>query len=600
MKKLLLFVKGSLKRKAVLIFFLLFVLPASIIGLMVSMQSNNVLKQQILDTTHNNLDHMESKLITVIKDVEEISSYIIYSEEFRNFMTLSVDDVEGYNEIKQLKKNISGFFTFHLSDKSYFNSVTIDGVNGESLQVGEPMYGDESNWLKMSAESRGNIIWSDPYVMASNWMQSDRKIITLFRKINDIHTVIEPIGTARIRLDADELFRYVTEGFTPDQQEAFFLFDGDEVIAEERLSLEESIFSNGELEDNLRIDQGDFKFTVDDETYYGVSKYIEGMNLYLVSVTNEDYILSKSEGIRTTFKFVIVIVAFMGIFVFIGFVFTVIKPILELTKQTKKLEAGDFSAQVKTRTSDEVGQLGYRFNQMVSQIDRLIDAKYKLEIQHKESELKALQNQVDPHFLYNTLDMIRWTARLEQAKETEKSIDDLSKLFRISLSEGKAWIPLEEEMKYVRSYLELMKRRMNGLSFLVVMEAGIESTVMMKYILQPLAENSIKHAFKQSQQKKMIRICAYRSKDDIMIDVFDNGSGMDINQMNSFIERSVDTDKEEGVGMKNVHDRIVTAFGKTFGLKVIAVEHGSLVRIRMPWIESEQQLKNLLESGEKR
>src|SRR5690625_1505545 len=582
------------------IFIIFFVLQSSMISFLISMLSNNVLKQQILDTTHNNLDNMESKLTTTIENVEEISSYIIFSEEFRKFMTLPTENGEKYNEIRQLKESINGFIVFHLSEKSYFNSVTIDGVNGESIHIGEPMHGDESSWLKMSAESRGNIIWSNPYTMTGDWLQSDNKVIKLFRKINDIQTIIEPIGTERIRLDAKELFRYVTERFTPYQQEAFFLFDGDEIIADERLSLEESIFSNGDLEGNLRVDEEDFKFTSNDETYYGVSKYIESLNLYLVSVTSEDYILSKTVGIRTTFTFVIIIVALMGIFVFVGFIFTVIKPILELTKETKKLESGDFSARVKARTTDEIGQLGYRFNHMVSQIDRLIDAKYKLEIQHKESELKALQTQVDPHFLYNTLDMIRWTARLEQAQETEKSIDELSSLFRISLSEGKAWIPLKEEMKYVQSYLELMKRRMNGLNFLVIMEAGLENNLMMKFILQPLAENSIKHGFKQSQREKLIRICAYRSKDDIIVDVIDNGSGMDTNQMNSFIERRLDTDRKEGVGMKNVHDRIVTAFGKSYGLKVVAVDRGSLVWINIPYIKSEKQLKHLLESGEKK
>lgn len=599
MKKWLLFFKESLKWKAVLIFFLLFVLPASMIGLLISMQSNHVLKQQILDTTHNNLDHMEAKLTTVIDDVEEISSYIIFSEEFRTFMTLSTDQQEEYNEIRKLKKNISGFFAFHLSEKDYFNSVTINGMNGESIQVGEPMYGDESTWLEKAAQSNGNIIWSDPYVMASSWMQDDKKVITLFRKINNIHTIVEPIGTAKIRLDANELFKYVAEGFTPDQQEAFFLFDGDEVITEKRFSLEDSIFSNGVLKDKLRMDQEDFKFTSSGQTYYGVSKYIDRMNLYLVSVTNEDYILSKTAGIRTTFKFVIFIVAFMGICVFLGFVFTVIKPILELTSETKKLESGDFSARVKTRTTDEIGQLGYRFNQMVSQIDRLIAAKYKLEIQHKESELKVLQNQVDPHFLYNTLDMIRWTARLEQAKETEKNINELSTLFRISLSEGKAWISLQEEMNYVQSYLMLMKRRTNRLNFLVMMEAGLEHKLMMKFILQPLVENSMKHAFKHNQREKVIRVRAYKSEDDIVMDVIDNGSGMEVDQMNSFIERTLENDREEGVGMKNVHDRIITAFGKPYGLKVIAVDQGSLIRIHIPMIDSMDQLKRLLKSGEK-
>src|SRR5690625_7633424 len=96
---------------------------------------------------------------------------------------------------------------------------------------------------------------------------------------------------------------------------------------------------------------------------------------------------------------------------FRSFVITIIRQILELTNETKRLETGDFKARVSLRTSDEIGQLGYRFNNMVSQIEWLIDTKYKLKIQNKQSELNALQAQINPHFLYNTLDMIRWTAR---------------------------------------------------------------------------------------------------------------------------------------------------------------------------------------------
>src|SRR5690625_2644469 len=190
---------------------------------------------------------------------------------------------------------------------------------------------------------------------------------------------------------------------------------------------------------------------------------------------------------------------------FRSFVITIIRQILELTNETKRLETGDFKARVSLRTSDEIGQLGYRFNNMVSQIEWLIDTKYKLKIQNKQSELNALQAQINPHFLYNTLDMIRWTARMEQAEETGRSIEDLSRLFRNNLSQVKVWIPLKAEMKYVQSYLELQKRRMGGeLDFLVLMEEGLENCLTMKQILEPLVTNCIKHAFKRRSEERRV------------------------------------------------------------------------------------------------
>ncbi len=120
---------------------------------------------------------------------------------------------------------------------------------------------------------------------------------------------------------------------------------------------------------------------------------------------------------------------------------------------------------------DDIGILGMRFNSMLATIRRLIDTKYTLEIKQRESELKALQNQIDPHFLYNTLDMIRWTARMEKASETSRLIEALSRLFRISLSRGKLLIPLSEELNYVRSYLILQEKRLgHGLKYTISMD----------------------------------------------------------------------------------------------------------------------------------
>src|SRR5699024_7201520 len=182
-----------------------------------------------------------------------------------------------------------------------------------------------------------------------------------------------------------------------------------------------------------------------------------------------------------------------------------------------------------------------------------IDSKYKLEIQNKHSELKALQSQINPHFLYNTLDMIRWTARLERAPETSKSIEDLSTLFRITLSQGKVWIPLKDELKYVQSYMELQKKRLGEtFQYAIFAEAGLTDSVVMKLILEPLVENSFKHGFKQSQLNKNITIRAYIREGVLYIDVIDNGIGMNLEAVQELMDSS--KNREHGFALKNVND----------------------------------------------
>ncbi|WP_252315959.1 sensor histidine kinase [Sinobaca sp. H24] len=141
----------------------------------------------------------------------------------------------------------------------------------------------------------------------------------------------------------------------------------------------------------------------------------------------------------------------------IGFYINVIKPVIDLTKEVEKVGKGDFEARATVNSQDEVGMLNHRFNEMVLEIGHLIDIRYKLQIQKKEAEIKAMQSQINPHFLYNTLDMIRWSARLEHAPKTGESIEHLSRIFRTSLSEGSLFIPLKNEIKNIKSYLELQK-----------------------------------------------------------------------------------------------------------------------------------------------
>jgi len=143
----------------------------------------------------------------------------------------------------------------------------------------------------------------------------------------------------------------------------------------------------------------------------------------------------------------------LGLTALIGFHYTIIRPILRLKKETSKVTYGDFNARVPVKSNDEISELNRKFNEMVETIQQLIEHKYKLELRERESELKLLQNQMDPHFLYNTLDMIRWTARLEQASKSSQLIEMLSKFFRSSMSNGNYQTTLRKELEFAQSYL---------------------------------------------------------------------------------------------------------------------------------------------------
>ncbi|MBM0065935.1 sensor histidine kinase [Alkalicoccobacillus gibsonii] len=584
MKRWIRFQDWSLRWKSFLILLSLIFIPALTISFLVYYQSNSILEKQVIERNEQNLRHIEHNLLEVMRGMEELSSYIIYSEEFRRYMTMSVDEADSDpEEVQRLQDHIRGFFTFHLNNKHYVNSAYLEGVNGTQLHLGERISGDEQEWEEIAQTLQGKILWTDPYQMErGGWVPEDYQMISLFRVINNLFDITEPIGQVRIRLDEQELFSYMTNGYMNPNDEMVLLQQDGLVLSHQDKQLVGQRYPNEQVIQQVKEESGLFTYDENGEAYYAVTRKVKGRDLYLVSTVSEKYILNEFSHIRTMMQMIMIGSGVVGVIAFLGFMLTIIRPITDLTRETKRLEDGDFSAQVQVRSKDEIGQLGSRFNKAVSHIQYLIGTKYKLEIQHKESELKALQSQINPHFLYNTLDMIRWTARLEQANETGQSIEDLSRLFRISLSQGKLLIPLKDEMTYVQSYLQLQKRRLGGmLTFSAYMEAGIEKNLVLKLILQPLVENSLQHGFEEIDENNVIRIRAFRSGDLIVIDVIDNGGGLSMG-VDAFNDSLKQQTEQNGFALKNIHERLENKFGAPYGLRAIQSEQGTHVQITIP------------------
>lgn len=232
-------------------------------------------------------------------------------------------------------------------------------------------------------------------------------------------------------------------------------------------------------------------------------------------------------------------------------------------------------------TQDEIGDLGRHFNNMVLTIKDLIDYKYKLELRQRESELTMLQRQMDPHFLYNTLDMVRWTARMEKAPNTSRLIETLSKFLRTSLSRTKRWSTLRHEFEFVRAYLELQQMRLGTkLTYNVEFEANLEDVPLLNKVVQPLVENSIKHGF-SVKTGGHIDVRAYRDRHTVVIEVRDSGRGFTAEAKARLREALLQGDADEelkGHAICNIHERILIAAGEGYGVELVDEAGGRSMR----------------------
>lgn len=262
------------------------------------------------------------------------------------------------------------------------------------------------------------------------------------------------------------------------------------------------------------------------------------------------------------------------------------KPIKALEHSMKEVEKGNFAhAALAVRDNNEIGNLSRSFNIMTEEIKNLIDQRDKEQQIKRRSELRALQSQINPHFLYNTLDSIIWMAEWGKNQEVVRMTSSLAKLLRRSISNEQEVVTVAEEVEYTESYLTIQKMRYKDkLEYEITIEKEILQAKVVKLILQPLVENSIYHGIKYKEGKGTVRIAGYLAGGCTCLEVQDDGIGMEKETLEKIFEKHVRDTRSNGVGLKNVNERIQLYYGAEYGITFeSAPGKGTTAKIRLPY-----------------
>ena len=249
-------------------------------------------------------------------------------------------------------------------------------------------------------------------------------------------------------------------------------------------------------------------------------------------------------------------------------------PIKKLHDVTTTITKNDLQALMTSDNVDEITELGMSFNIMIGKIRELLDSKIKEQENLKKAELRALQAQINPHFLYNTLDTIIWMAEDKKTDEVIDIVRALSSFFRISLSKGKDWITIGEEIERTRSYLTIQKMRYRDiLDYEIEMDEAVTENTTLKLILQPLVENALYHGIKNKRNGGTIMVRAkQKDETEVVLEVEDNGIGFTSEKLAQaqvgLNDNSGEIRLESGFGIDNVNKRIKLYYGKQYGLSI--------------------------------
>ena len=254
---------------------------------------------------------------------------------------------------------------------------------------------------------------------------------------------------------------------------------------------------------------------------------------------------------------------------------------------TERFAGGDFTVSYHTNRNDEMETLARSFNSMVGEIETLVDDIHREQENAKEAELRLLQEQINPHFLYNTLDAIIWLTESGESKKAVSMIQELSSFFRISLSKGESQITINDERGHVRSYLEIQHYRYQDImEYSIDFDESILDYHIQKLTLQPIVESALYHGIKNKRGMGLIKVTGKESGNDIVFTIEDNGIGMNEEQLEKLrgliAGKDID-DRQHGFGMANVEKRLEMQYGKGYGMSVESVYgEGTTVTVRIP------------------
>ena len=293
------------------------------------------------------------------------------------------------------------------------------------------------------------------------------------------------------------------------------------------------------------------------------------------------------------FLFVVLFSVFLLVFVNLRLSEWITAPVKKLDRAVKELEHGSTEVDFDVGGPGEVEHLSHSIRSMVSTMRHLMDDIIEQEEQKRRSELEVLQSQINPHFLYNTLDSVIWMTENGRTDDAVVMLTSLARFFRISLSRGSSIIPIRDELEHARHYLTIQKMRYkNKFSATITAEDGVESLCTIKLIVQPILENAIYHGMAYADGDGEITVRAFRDGGDVLIEVSDNGPGMPEEVVESLLDpngpAAAAGAKGSGIGFRNVHRRIRLTFGADYGLTIFSEpDDGTTVRIRLPALDEE-------------
>ena len=592
------FMNLRIKYKTLLLFYSIVIFVSLILGSYSYIVYSNKIEKGATESNYIESTKIRKSVDLLQKDIKDLSTFICLDSELQKALTESEKSIEAIsddNEYNNYTSEVLRPLYNLVASKDYISFIAIYGNNGFRYYIST----DSSNGLRKLSEIEGLDIYTKAKGLkgAPLWKNLDDKNqmfivnnkspkVAMVRNLLSTNTY-ENIGFMVICLNISTLDNLYTENTKSSRRSVILLDEKNNVIS---------------------LKSSDNKLKAEDVKNYIIPKISEKAGNKNIRLGDENYLITYDTTEQSSWRIIYTVpvkellkdlksVLVITIMVVIGcliialiltmFISTYLtSPINKLIYSMEKVKKGNFKEKVNFKYNDEIGILGEQYNDMIDNINNLIDEVFMLQIQEKEAELKALQAQINPHFLYNTLDSIFWKAQKSNDKEISEMIHALSKLFRLTLNRGYESTYINNEKDFIENYLLLQKMRYGEkLRYLIEFDEAILYYRIPKLILQPFVENAIAYGTESSNTESIIKVIGEQHPQGIRFIIEDNGKGISKELIDKILTDDMAnvSNVSTGYAMKNVKKRLSLYYDNAFEFNIHSSEgEGTTIEIIVP------------------
>jgi len=576
----------DLQRKLMTLFSVVFLLLLLLFGAIMFSTLVKNSRAQLLYSARQSQQQAMAFLSNKVNLAVYVSDVIYYDLSVHRLVLASTSQPD------DLGNEYRDFYTVWTNLKN-FQSDTISNIrlyleNGSTYVDQEWNFGSfealkETDAYQELVSSEKTYLWSAPWLQATSSRSDYNRVVSVLRLIRSLNDYNDIVSAVQISLEADQLDAIMHNAGIADGVVTYVLNAKGEVIAASDPDTVGGYLQTGALRTLYGQDMDAGRVTVGKESYICLSSTVSQTDWELTMLIPLSAVYASGFSAVKTILLCGIPIILCGLCLIWLLSRSFGQRVAALATRMESVQEGDLNGTVTETPPDELGRLGRTFNYMLGEIRNLMRQQYESGKLLKQSELKILQAQINPHFLYNTLDLINWKALDCGADDIAELTQTMGKYYRRSLSKGQDFVKIQSELEHLTLYVRIQNYRFDGrIQLISDVPDSLLELEMMKLVLQPLVENAVLHGvdWENDSSRIQIHIAGRMDGSDVVLEVTDDGIGIDEDTIRAVLSDQAD-DRTVGYGLRNIHLRLKLCYGEAYGLSFSCV-NGTCVRIRIP------------------